>query len=107
VAFAENRFADAVDPLMRTRPHWQLLGGSHAQRDVWEQTAIHAAVGAGELGLASSLSGERITLRPLSPQSWYSFSTVNRKIGGPQGDARAMDAQNRAYMLGLGQGPGY
>ena len=38
----------ALALLVRSRAQWGLLGCSHAQRDVFEQTLIHAAVAAAQ-----------------------------------------------------------
>ena len=85
--------------LLRSRAHWWLLGCSQAQRDVFEQTIIHAAVAAGRLPLAAALAGERATLRFADPQAWGLLAAVLERLGEP---ARAADARNKAYALGLG-----
>jgi hypothetical protein len=93
----------ALRRLLRSRPHWGLLGGSLAQRDVFEQTLLHAAVGAGELPLAAALASERCTIRFGDASAWYLLGSVLELAG--QRD-RAADAKNRAYALGMGSRSG-
>lgn len=91
----------AVELLLRSRPSWPLLGGSWAQRDVFEQTLVHAAVAAGRLDIAGGLMSERVTLKHASPQSWYLYGSILEAAGER---AKGMDAKNRGYVLGIGQG---
>ena len=104
IAFWDGDSATAVTSLLESRPSWPLLGGSHAQRDVLEQTLIHAAAAAGELPLAKALLSERLAGGRLeSPQSWYMLGSVRAAMGDYEA---AMHARQRAGMLGLGQGGG-
>lgn len=61
--FALGRYADAVHRLRAIRPVAQRFGGSHAQRDVIDQTLIDAAARAGDRALADALRCERVFLR--------------------------------------------
>ena len=67
IAFAEERYADAVDNLLPIRSVAPRFGGSHAQRDILTQTLIEAAIRAGQKGLATNLIGERLVHKPNSP----------------------------------------
>ena len=96
VAYRRGRFAAAADGLLAARPRLQAIGGSHAQRDVFEQTLVDACMragtaaaeeeaagtapaggGGGERGarewlqLARALLAERVSERPNSPSSWH------------------------------------
>lgn len=105
VDFARGEYASAVNRLLATRPRWSWLGGSLAQRDVLEQTLLHAAIAAGQQHLARALASERATLRNASPQTWWLYGSVMEAM---REEPRAADARNRAYVLGLGQrGPQY
>jgi hypothetical protein len=64
LAHAEGRFDDAVDELWPVRRIVHRFGGSHAQRDVVEQTLVDAAVGSGQVELAAALLRERLNRRP-------------------------------------------
>jgi hypothetical protein len=100
---ARSEAQAALRRLLQSRPHWNLLGGSLAQRDVFEQTLLHAAVGAGELPLAAALASERCTVRFGDASAWYLLGSVLELAG--QRD-RAADAKNRAYALGMGSRSG-
>jgi hypothetical protein len=63
-AHADNDFALAADLLGETRPHWQAMGGSHAQRDLFEQVYIDALIRAGRDSDALPLLEARAAARP-------------------------------------------
>ncbi|MEM6581436.1 MAG: tetratricopeptide repeat protein [Pseudomonadota bacterium] len=67
IAFAEQRYNDAVDALLPIRGHAARFGGSNAQRDILSQTLIESAIRAGQVGLARNLVGEREVHKPFSP----------------------------------------
>jgi tetratricopeptide (TPR) repeat protein len=62
-AFAQSQWADAARHLTIAHGDLQNIGGSHAQRDVFERLLIESAVRAGFSGLATHLLDERITMR--------------------------------------------
>jgi len=47
-AFYAGRYEEAREALLRARPRMQSVGGSHAQRDVFEQLTIEACLRAGD-----------------------------------------------------------
>lgn len=63
-AHADNDFPLAAQLLGETRPHWQALGGSHAQRDLFEQVYIDALIKSGRDGDAVPLLEARVAARP-------------------------------------------
>ncbi len=62
-AFAEGRYGDAFVQLANARPKIQTIGGSHAQRDVFERITIDAGLRAGHFDGAEQVLQERLTLR--------------------------------------------
>jgi hypothetical protein len=58
-AFGEGRYADTVALLRPVRSQAHRFGGSHAQRDVLDQTLIEAARRAGQTTLWQALRNER------------------------------------------------
>jgi tetratricopeptide (TPR) repeat protein len=62
--FAAGDFASSADVLFATRPRAQVLGGSHAQRDVIDLTLMAAAAAAGDDRLVRALVDERLESRP-------------------------------------------
>jgi len=61
--FAAGRFADAAEKLRGARTVADRFGGSHAQRDVIDQTLIAASARAGQSTLADALKRERAFVR--------------------------------------------
>ena len=98
-AFWRRDYETATALLAATRPHWYTIGGSNAQRDVFDLTLIHAALRCGRARFARALLSERTTARFASPQSWYLLSSCAQLMGD---QAKAVDARNRAFVLGLG-----
>jgi tetratricopeptide (TPR) repeat protein len=64
LAFANRDWARAADGFDRLQPEFIRLGGSHAQRDVFEETRIEANVRAGRLEVARDLLETRLDRRP-------------------------------------------
>ena len=68
-AFGDGDYATAAKLLRPIRSVSHRFGGSHAQRDVLDQTLIEAALRAGDRPLAGALAAERLALRPASGQA--------------------------------------
>jgi hypothetical protein len=66
-AFGEGRYAACVELLRPIRHIAHRFGGSHAQRDVLDQTLIEASRRAGFDALTTALVNERVALRPVTP----------------------------------------
>lgn len=64
VAYRRGDFDRCVDHLDSIRRKLVYVGGSHAQRDLFAQMLIDAAMRAGRVSLARSLLEERLALRP-------------------------------------------
>ncbi|MEP5731737.1 MAG: tetratricopeptide repeat protein [Sulfitobacter sp.] len=62
-AFAEGRYGDAFVQLSGARPKMQTIGGSHAQRDVFERMTIDAGLRAGHFEASEQILMERLALR--------------------------------------------
>lgn len=72
LAFAQGRFDDASDALMALRDGAARLGGSHAQRDVIDQTLLAACARGSRHSLGRALCNERSMARPATPLSaWW------------------------------------
>lgn len=71
-AFGEGRYGDCVELLRPIRHIAHRFGGSHAQRDLLDQTLIEASRRAGFDALTAALVRERAALRPHTPliRSW-------------------------------------
>ena len=62
-AFAEGRYGDAFTDLTAARPTMQSIGGSHAQRDVFERMTIDAGLRAGHVDAVETVIEDRIARR--------------------------------------------
>ncbi|MEO1504826.1 MAG: tetratricopeptide repeat protein [Pseudomonadota bacterium] len=62
-AFASGDYAEAYGWLARARPHMQVVGGSHAQRDVFDRITIEAALRSGLLREARAQIEDRVHRR--------------------------------------------
>ncbi len=63
LAYKEQRYSAAADLLLAVRPQVQLAGGSHAQRDVFEQITLESVLKSGRTTLAERLLNERLESR--------------------------------------------
>ncbi len=75
-AFGAGDFATTVDELLPVRYDIRRIGGSHAQRDLFNQTLIAAAISAGRRNLAHALLAERRALKPASPRTQALYAEV-------------------------------
>lgn len=62
-AFAEGRYGDAFVNLAAARPKLQSIGGSHAQRDVFERMTIDAGIRAGHIDQTEAILAQRLEQR--------------------------------------------
>lgn len=62
-AFSEGRYNDAFANLAIARPAMQTIGGSHAQRDVFERMTIDAGLRAGRIDQAEAILHQRLAQR--------------------------------------------
>jgi tetratricopeptide (TPR) repeat protein len=88
-AFASGDHAGAVDQLLPVRYDIWRIGGSHAQRDLFTQTLIAAAIAARRWPLARALLAERVSLKPASRPSWRQYSEVLSRLGDKPGAGAA------------------
>ncbi len=66
IAFHRGDYHRAIEYLLPVRFDLWQIGGSHAQRDVFDWTIAEAAVRSGQRDIAMSLANERTTLKPRS-----------------------------------------
>jgi tetratricopeptide (TPR) repeat protein len=74
LAASQGAYDRAVDLLLPVRYAVWRLGGSHAQRDLFAQILIQAALKSGRLTLARALLSERTAAKPNSPRSWLLYA---------------------------------
>jgi Flp pilus assembly protein TadD len=96
VAYRASRYGEVVDRLAPLRYQLVKIGGSHAQRDVFVQMLIEAALKAGRFTLARALLSERTAWRPNSPVAWTNLATA---LQGLDDTAGARKARQQADAL--------
>ncbi len=62
-AFSDGRYDAAFTQLHAAHPKFQTMGGSHAQRDVFERVTIEAGLRAGSLDATKTLLEQRVAQR--------------------------------------------
>jgi hypothetical protein len=62
-AFSEGRYGDAFANLAAARPTMQTIGGSHAQRDVFDRMTIDAGIRAGQIDQTEAILSDRLAQR--------------------------------------------
>ncbi|MEM6888327.1 MAG: tetratricopeptide repeat protein [Pseudomonadota bacterium] len=72
-AFAEGRYQDAFANLTKARPLMQMIGGSHAQRDVFERITIDAGIRAGQYARTENLLRDRLARRAYKADRYTSL----------------------------------
>ena len=84
-AFASEDYARAASVLAPVAEKVVRLGGSHAQREVFEDTLIEAWIRAGEGEQAAALLAERLGRRPSArDEAW--LVRADELVGAPAGD---------------------
>ena len=96
-ALVDGDAAGAVAALYSVRSEMYRLGGSHAQRDVWEEMLVDAAARSNP-GLARALLAERTAAKPLNAWGWSKYAEVLEATGSPDKSAAAR-ARARARDL--------
>lgn len=95
LAFAQGKYAEAVEYLLPVRFRAFHFGGSHAQRDILNWTVIEAMLRAGQFRRARTALNERLELKPTSIQSWHMANRAYNGLGQQDKAAKAMGMVNR------------
>ena len=88
-AFYSGEPERTVEILMPIRAELQPIGGSFAQRDVFHQLLLEAAMAAEDWPTARQLASERTALRPDNGMGWRKLSAVLSGMGDETGAATA------------------
>ncbi|MEM7499643.1 MAG: tetratricopeptide repeat protein [Pseudomonadota bacterium] len=94
-----GRARAAYDRLNPIRYALDPIGGSHAQRDVFEMLLIDAAMRAGETGAAAAMLAERVAERPGGVWGWQRYADALEARGDTDAAAAAR-AEAKAAALG-------
>lgn len=95
VAHRRGDFAEAADALASVHERIHRIGGSHAQRDLFEEMLIDAALRAGDFERAKALLAERVESRPRNAWGWRHYAEALAGLGDREGAAAARAAATR------------
>jgi hypothetical protein len=87
LAHRRGAYGDVVDELMPVRGKFRWIGGSHAQRDLFDQLLIDAAHRGHRFDVAAELLAERTSRRPRNIWAWREYAQVLDAIGSPSAAA--------------------
>jgi tetratricopeptide (TPR) repeat protein len=76
LAHRRGAYEEVVDLLAPVRREFRRIGGSHAQRDLFDQLLIDAAWRGRRLDTATELLAERTTRRPRNIWAWKHYAAV-------------------------------
>ena len=96
IAYEAGEHGKACDILWPIRNELSPIGGSHAQRDLFAQMLIDAAVQSGRLCMARSLLSERVARYPEARRGWKDYAKVLSDLGE---DDRAASALKHASAV--------
>lgn len=99
LAYRRGDYGRAVDHLAAARPTLRRIGGSHAQRDIFEQILAVAALRAERLPLARALWSERARRKPWCGWSWANLADALSAPGG--NPTAAAHARARAAAIAV------
>ena len=86
-----GEYAKVVDALAPVRYRLPLIGGSHAQRDLFHQILIAAALGCGRYETARMLLSERAARKPDNPWTWRRFAQALAALDDEEGAGMARE----------------
>jgi tetratricopeptide (TPR) repeat protein len=98
VAHRRGTYTDVLDLMVPVRRQIRRIGGSHAQRDLFDQVMIDAAIRGRRFDVAADLLAERTTRRPHNVWGWQAYAATLDALGA----ATASAAHRRLEQLRTG-----
>ncbi len=89
IAFEDGDHVRACDTLWPIRHDLAPIGGSHAQRDLFAQILLQAALKSGREDMAAGLLRERTTRKPNAKHDWQTYAKTLERLGDKRGAERA------------------
>ena len=91
IAYRSGDYSGCVERLYPLRARLVALGGSHAQRDLFAQLLIDAALKCGQFARARALLAERMALRPHNLWGWRASEKAHAGLGDAGAAAAARE----------------
>ncbi len=88
-------YARVVEELLPVRDMIRRIGGSHAQRDLFEEMLIDSVLRADRFDRAKALLADRLEHRPRNAWGWRHYAQVLDQLGDDDGAVRARTAEER------------
>jgi tetratricopeptide (TPR) repeat protein len=95
LAHRRGDYAKAIEELLPVRDTIRRIGGSHAQRDLFEEMLIDSVLRAGRFDQAKALLTDRLRHRPRNVWGWRHYAQVLDRLGDGDGAARARKTGER------------
>jgi tetratricopeptide (TPR) repeat protein len=95
LAHRRGDYAKAIEELLPVRDTIRRIGGSHAQRDLFEEMLIDSVLRAGRFDQAKALLTDRLKHRPRNVWGWRHYAQVLDRLGDGDGAARARKTGER------------
>ena len=90
-----GEYSEVVDVLAPVRYQLPLIGGSHAQRDLFHQVLIAAALASGRHETARTLLSERVCRKPENPWTWKRYAQALAELDDDEGAVQARETATR------------
>jgi tetratricopeptide (TPR) repeat protein len=100
LAHAQGNYAAAARALLPVLPRLPEIGGSHAQRDLFEQIADDSLIRTGQFALARYRLERRLASNPHSAPTRARLAAIYRRLGLPQSAAGIAIAQGASPRVG-------
>jgi tetratricopeptide (TPR) repeat protein len=95
LAHRRGDYARAIEELLPVRHTIRRIGGSHAQRDLFEGMLIDSVLRAGRFDQAKALLADRLQHRPRNAWGWRHYAQVLDRLGDGDGAATARATAER------------
>ena len=95
LAHRRKDYARAIEALLPVRHTIRRIGGSHAQRDLFEEMLINSVLRAGRFDQAKALLANRLQRRPRNAWGWRHYAQVLDRLGDGDGAAGARATAER------------
>ena len=96
LAYGQDDLTRSIELFEAVSPNLPIIGGSHAQRDVFQLFLVEALCKAGRLPMARAVLAERVILKPTSHNSWIKYAKVLKALGDQE---KAEEALSKAEGL--------
>jgi tetratricopeptide (TPR) repeat protein len=90
LSFVAGDYTKAKAALSKARPHWRLMGGSNAQRDLFEQIYLRVLIDANAPAQAKTLLDQRLARRGSIPWEHRTLAKIYHTMAMPEACALSL-----------------